>query len=115
MKRFADSVARQKRIKPPVGYTKSASICRAFLDRHAPKNDRGEAPGEKGSKLPSPAQVSFAERIAREKGVDIPDEAKTSSVAVSAWIASNQSDKRSGGRGETPRKSTGSKSMAHER
>jgi DNA topoisomerase-3 len=115
MKRFADSVAREKRIKPPVGYTKSGSICRAFLDRHAPKKDRGEAPGETGSKLPSPAQVSFAERIARQKGIDIADEAKASSVAVSAWIASNQSDKRSSGRGKTPRKSTGSKSMVQKK
>jgi DNA topoisomerase-3 len=40
MKRFADSVARQKGIKPPPGYTKSGSICRAFLDRHAPKESR---------------------------------------------------------------------------
>ena len=37
MKRFANSVARQKGIKPPPGYTKSGSICRAFLDQHAPK------------------------------------------------------------------------------
>ena len=37
MKRFADSIARQKRIKPPAGYTKSGAICRAFLDQHAPK------------------------------------------------------------------------------
>jgi DNA topoisomerase-3 len=37
MKRFADSIARQKRIKPPTGYTKSGVICRAFLDQHAPK------------------------------------------------------------------------------
>jgi DNA topoisomerase-3 len=33
MKRFADSIARQKGIKPPAGYAKSGSVCRAFLDR----------------------------------------------------------------------------------
>jgi DNA topoisomerase-3 len=37
MKRFAQSIPRQKGIKPPAGYSKSASICRAFLDQHAPK------------------------------------------------------------------------------
>jgi DNA topoisomerase III len=37
MKRFAQSIARQKGIKPPAGYSKSALICRAFLDQHAPK------------------------------------------------------------------------------
>ena len=46
MKRFADSVARQKGIKPPAGYTKSGSICRTFLDRHAPKKAGDELSGE---------------------------------------------------------------------
>ena len=42
MKRFATSLAQQKGIKPPPGYTKSGSICRAFLDQHAPKKTGGE-------------------------------------------------------------------------
>ncbi len=42
MKRFANSLAQQKGIKPPPGYTKSGSICRAFLDQHAPKKTGGE-------------------------------------------------------------------------
>jgi DNA topoisomerase III len=87
MKRFAHSVARQKGIKPPAGYTKSGSICRTFLDRHAPKKAGDESSGETGSKPPSQAQVSFAEKIAREKGLVIPDETKASSAAVSAWIS----------------------------
>ena len=41
MKRFADSVARQKGIRPPAGYTKSGTICRAFLDQHARKKADG--------------------------------------------------------------------------
>jgi DNA topoisomerase III len=101
MKRFADSVARQKGIKPPPGYTKSGSICRAFLDRHAPKKAYGERLGETGSKTPSPAQVSFAEKIAREKGIVIPGETMASSEAVSAWIASNLGTERGKGRGKT--------------
>src|SRR5437588_6766054 len=94
VKRFADSVARQKGIKPPAGYTKSGSICRTFLDRHAPKKAGDESSGETGSKPPSQAQVSFAEKIAREKGLVIPDETKGSSAAVSAWIASNLGTER---------------------
>jgi DNA topoisomerase III len=101
MKRFADSVARQKGIKPPPGYTKSGSICRAFLDRHVPKKAGSERLGETGSKTPSPAQVSFAEKIARGKGIVIPDETMTSSAAVSAWIASNLGTERGKGRGKT--------------
>ncbi len=101
MKRFADSVARQKGIKPPPGYTKSGSICRTFLDRHAPMKAGNEPPGETGSKPPSPAQMSFAEKIAREKGIVIPDETMASSAAVSAWIASNLGTEHGKGRGKT--------------
>jgi hypothetical protein len=61
MKRFANSIARQKRIKPPPGYTKSGSICRAFVDQHAPKKADVETSGELGSKPASPAQMLFAQ------------------------------------------------------
>jgi DNA topoisomerase III len=37
MKRFADSIAREKGVKPPPGYATTGSICRAFLNQHAPK------------------------------------------------------------------------------
>jgi DNA topoisomerase III len=120
MKRFADSVARQKGIKAPAGYTKSGSICRAFLDRHASKKAGGEPPGATGSKPPSPAQMSFAEKIAREKGIVIPDETMASSSAVSAWIASNLGTQRGKGRGKAanankPPGSTAPKSTGQER
>jgi DNA topoisomerase-3 len=102
MKRFANSIARQKRIKPPPGYRKSGSICRAFLDQHAPQKAEVETSGELGSKPASPAQMLFAEKIARERGIVIPDETKASSAAVSAWIASNLSTER----GKTDNKRT---------
>ena len=117
MKRFADSVARQKGIRPPAGYTKSGTICRTFLDRHAPKkaDGGGGPPGETGSKPASPAQVSFAEKIARERGIVIPDETKANSAAVSAWITSHLSTERGKGRRKSahkPAKSTAPKSGA---
>ena len=40
MKRFADNLARQKGIKPPPDYRKSASTCRAFLIQNGPKKVR---------------------------------------------------------------------------
>ena len=46
MKRFADSLARQKGIKPPPGYKASISICRKFLNEHVPKKADGETPGK---------------------------------------------------------------------
>ena len=95
MRRFADSLVRQKRIKPPTGYKTSISICRAFLNQHAPKKRTdGEAAGEVTPKPVSPAQLLYARKIAQGKGVIIPDEAKASSTAMSAWIDSNRSTTR---------------------
>jgi DNA topoisomerase-3 len=115
MKRFADSIARRKGIKPPSGYTKSGLICRAFLEQHAPKKAEGvdgKTTGALEPKPASPAQLLFAEKIAREQGVVITDEAKASSVAMSAWIDSNQGAKPGKGRrkaGEGRSKSTAAK------
>src|SRR4029077_12421847 len=76
MKRFADSIAHQKCIKPPPGYATSGSICRAFLNQHAPKKSDTETPGASGAKPASPAQMIFAEKIAQDKGIVVPDKAK---------------------------------------
>ena len=86
MKRFADSLVRQKGIKPPPGYKTSISICRKFLNEHAPKKAEGETPGKLYSKPVSPAQVLYAKKIAQRKGVVIPEEVKANSAAMSAWI-----------------------------
>ncbi len=118
MKRFAVSIARQKGIKPPPGYTKSGSICRTFLDQHAPKKAGGETAGERGPKPASPAQMLFAERIAQEKGIVIPDETKASSAAMSTWIESNQGTargKRSRKTANKPPRSTAPKKRARRR
>jgi DNA topoisomerase-3 len=90
MKRFAISLAKQKGIKPPPGYTKSGSICRAFLDQYAPKKTDGGSAGEDGPKQASPAQIAFAMKIAQENGIVIPEQAKASSATMSAWIDSNR-------------------------
>jgi DNA topoisomerase III len=65
MKRFADSLARQKGIKPPPGYKTSISICRKFLSEHAPKKAEGETPGKPDAKPVSPAQMLYAKKIAQ--------------------------------------------------
>ena len=94
MKRFADSLARQKGIKPPQGYKTSTSICRKFLNGHAPKKAESETQGKLNSKPVSPAQMLYAKKLAQGKGVVIPEEAKANSAAMSAWIDSNRSAKR---------------------
>jgi DNA topoisomerase III len=99
MKRFADSLARQKGIKPPPSYKTSISICRKFLSEHAPKKAKSETPGKLESKQVSPAQMLYAKKIAQGKGIVVPEEAKANSAAMSAWIDSNRSAKRrKGGR-----------------
>ena len=83
MKRFAESLVRQKGIKPPPGYKTSISICRKFLSEHAPKKAEGE---KLDFKPVSPAQMLYAKKIAQGTGVVIPVEAKANSAAMSAWI-----------------------------
>src|SRR5258708_9222117 len=94
LKRFADSLVRQKGVKPPPGYKTSISICRKFLNEHAPKKVDGETAGKHEPRPVSPAQLLYAKKIAQGKGLVIPDEAKASSAAMSAWIDSNRDRKR---------------------
>src|ERR1700731_3453399 len=83
MKRFADSLVRQKGIKPTPGYKTSISICRKFLSEHAPKKAGGETPRKLDPKPVSAAQFLYAKKLAQGKGVIIPDEAKASAAAMS--------------------------------
>jgi DNA topoisomerase-3 len=94
MRHFADSLVWQKHIKPPPGYKTSISICRKFLNEHAPKKANGETAGKLEPKPVSPAQLLYAKKIAQGKGLIIPDEAKANSAAMSAWIDSNRGTKR---------------------
>src|SRR6202790_117013 len=94
MKRFADSLARQKGIKPPPGYKTSISICRKFLSEHAPKKAESETPGKLDAKTVSPAQLLYAKKIAQGKGLFIPDDAKANSAAMSVWIDANRGKTR---------------------
>jgi DNA topoisomerase-3 len=112
MKRFAESIIRQKGIKPPPGYKTSISICRKFLSEHVPKNASSDTPGTREPKAASPAQMLYAKKIAQGKGVVIPDEAKANSATMSAWIASNRDTKRrkpSRKTGYTPARSAASR------
>ena len=69
MKRYADRIARQKRIRPPPGYATSLSICRAFLEQHAPRNAGSGRAADPGCTVASPAQVSseMSNRPARKR------------------------------------------------
>src|SRR5712672_2030737 len=94
MKRFADGLVRQKGIKPPPGYKTSISICRKFLSEHAPKKSDGETAGKLNLKAVSPAQLLYAKKLAQGKGLIVPDNARTNSAAMSAWIDANRDKRR---------------------
>src|SRR5450631_3148158 len=94
MKRFADSLVRQMGVKPPPGYKTSISICRKFLSEHAPKKSDGETAGKLNLKPVSLAQLLYAKKLAQGKGSIIPDDARTNSVVMSAWIDANRVEKR---------------------
>jgi DNA topoisomerase-3 len=94
MKRFAYSLSRKKGIKPPPGYKTSISICRKFLSEHAPKKADSKTVGKLDPKPVSPAQLLYAKKMAQRKGLIIPDDAKTNSTTMSAWIDSNRDKTR---------------------
>ena len=57
MRKFAASIAKSKGIKPPAGHTKSAALCRAFLDEHAPRRNPGrEATNSGGGTAGAPSR-----------------------------------------------------------
>ncbi|GGC63680.1 DNA topoisomerase III [Siccirubricoccus deserti] len=85
MKRFVDSLARQKGLKPPRGYTTSGAACRAFLDQHAPKKAGAQAPVDPGTGQPPPVR----RRVAKRRP---PDQGDTN--APSAGANSEQSERR---------------------
>lgn len=78
-----------------------------FLQEHAPQKAGDEHVGPLGPKPVSPEQVLFAENIAQDNGVAIPDEAKVSAAGMSAWIEVNQNDKPTKGRPKTGAKPPG--------
>ncbi|MFC7690203.1 DNA topoisomerase [Paeniroseomonas aquatica] len=57
MKRFVDSLARQKGLKPPRGYTTSGATCRAFLDQHAARKNGAQATADAGGGRPPPVRA----------------------------------------------------------
>jgi DNA topoisomerase-3 len=75
-------------------YKTSISICRKFLCEHAPKKSEGETAGKLDPKPVSSAQSLYAKKLAQGKGLIIPDDARTNSVTMSAWIDTNRGKKR---------------------
>ncbi|HEY0202822.1 MAG TPA: DNA topoisomerase, partial [Acetobacteraceae bacterium] len=73
MRRYVDSLARQKGINPPAGRTRSGAACRAFLDQHAPKAGGTGADVADGCPQPATATQSTADACrAPKRCMDVP-------------------------------------------
>src|SRR6202046_588675 len=54
----------------------------------------GEIAGKLDPKPVSPAQLLYAKKLAQGKGLVIPDDARSNSAAMSAWIDTNRGKRR---------------------
>lgn len=70
MKQYAITLARQKRVKLPAGYAVTGSICRGFLEQHAPKKADAMPGVTKSAKPPTvntpPAQSAAPKKRTRK-------------------------------------------------
>jgi DNA topoisomerase-3 len=87
MKRYAESLARQRGLHPPTGYENSILICRAFLDEYGAKR----ADGEK-RKPEVRARTRSASQASAE--MDIACNAEVTSIAKLAPSASKRAPRR---------------------
>ncbi|KVP40082.1 hypothetical protein [Burkholderia ubonensis] len=72
----AKAAAERHDVKLPKDFDTDFEVCKKFLDEYLTK--------------PSPKALSFAEKIAKDKGLTIPDEARVNAKELSAWIDANK-------------------------
>ena len=84
MRKYAASIAKRKGIKPPRGYTKSAAVCRAFLDRHGPGQSQARkaespasGPGSGASAGGKPGNTGIARSAIRATRAEKPRQRKS--------------------------------------
>src|SRR5205823_5423729 len=81
MKRFANSLVRQG-IKPPAGYQTSISICRKFLNEHAPKKAAGAPVGMDRAK---PRRVRKARKPSQQNAAAVIEDGVVNPAAIPDW------------------------------
>lgn len=72
----AKAAAERHSVKLPQDVDQDFEVCQKFLDEYLTK--------------PSPKALSFAEKIAKDKGLTIPDETRLQAKELSAWIDANR-------------------------
>ena len=89
MKRYAITIARQKRVRLPAGYAVTGSICRAFLEQHAPKKADGKTGEAKSARPPgenpsTPQSTTSKKRTRKPKAGVATDAAPAGAVIQKA-------------------------------
>jgi DNA topoisomerase-3 len=72
----AKTAAERHGVTLPEDFDKDFEVCKKFLDEYLNK--------------PTPKAVAFAEKIAKDKGLSIPAEARLTAKDLSAWIDANK-------------------------
>ncbi|WP_126223606.1 hypothetical protein [Burkholderia ambifaria] len=72
----AKGAAARHGVSLPENYETDFEVCKTFLDLYLAK--------------PSPKALSFAERIAKDKGLELPDSVRSNAKELSAWIDANR-------------------------
>ena len=82
----AKSKAARNNEKLPAGVTTDFQKCRNYLGELPPRSSDSMA----GSRVPSEAQLRFAQKIAGEKGLSIPEATLKDARLISEWISKNK-------------------------
>ena len=113
MRKYAASIAKRKGIKPPRAYTKSAAVCRAFLDRHGSGQSQGRklvpaaggpAPGASGGGKPGSDGIARSGKGARSQPVKPRQRRKSQHDKTSASAGGPQSNDGAGNPRTLPRR-----------
>jgi DNA topoisomerase-3 len=85
---FATSLATRHGLKLPRGLKSKSSVCRTFLDQHAPPraSGSGDTVPDNGPRPPSDAMVRYARSLAQEKGIACPAEVTTDFAACRTFL-----------------------------
>jgi DNA topoisomerase-3 len=98
MKRFVGSLAKQLGLRPPPGYTTSSTVCRAFLDQHAPGKNGGQASSKAAPGQRPPARKKSSRRFMSDRGND----GSLSAQPVAYESESSERTRKSNGRTRKP-------------
>lgn len=85
--RFAQKIAAQSHVKLPNDIRMDRRAMSAWIERHHPRRTPSAT---RFSNCPSSKQVAFAERIARIKRRDVPQECFRDRGMMSQWIGCNK-------------------------